>query len=74
MAHLQIGMSISDAAAPGQLLECAEETLFDLILRAQPQFTNMQINDDIGVMKSLAVVPVCMYVCIWASATAGWPV
>ena len=54
------GSPISDAAASGQLLECAEDTLYDLILRAHPQFTSMPIDGAIAVMKSLAIIPVAL--------------
>ena len=54
------GSPISDAAASRQLLECALDTLYDLILRAHPQFTSMPIDGAIAVMKFLAVIPVAL--------------
>jgi len=58
----RLGSGITDAAAAAQLLECANNQLANIILRANPTFTTVPITDAIKTFKSLAVVPVALRV------------
>ena len=56
----RVGSGIRGAAASGQLLECADEQLGDIMLRADPTFTSRTLDDALKAMKSYAVVPVAL--------------
>ena len=48
----RVGSRITLAFAPAQLLECAENQLMNIILRADPAFTTRTIADASGTFKS----------------------
>ena len=54
------GSNISDACAPGQLLECTSQELGDIVLRAHPDFTSKDITVATTLLRSLAVVPIAL--------------
>ena len=54
------GSSISDGAASGQLLECTNEQLGNIVLRATPAFTSLQLQDALKTLNTLAVIPVAL--------------
>lgn len=54
------GSSIPDNVASGQLLECTEEQLGNIVLRAKPNFTTLPLNDALTALKKLAVIPVAL--------------
>ena len=54
------GSGIDNAAASGQLLECATEGLMNIVLRASPSFVSLPVDDALDVLKSFAVVPVAL--------------
>ena len=56
----QTGYNITDADAPGQLLECTSQKLGDIVLRAHPNYTSKPIAEAITILRSLAVVPVAL--------------
>jgi len=56
----KVGSDITDAAASTQLLECAHNQLTNIILRADPTFTNRPLAEALRTFKSLAVVPVAL--------------
>lgn len=56
----RIGTAITDQAAPSQLLECADEKLGNIVLRAHPNFTTKTLVDALATLKSIAVIPVAL--------------
>ena len=54
------GSGISDNDASTQLLECANEQLGNIILRADPAFTTRPLAEALQRFKSLAVIPVAL--------------
>ena len=54
------GSSIPNAVASGQLLECTEEQLGNIVLRAKPNFTTLALNEALATLKKLAVIPVAL--------------
>ena len=52
------GSSIDDASAAAHLLQCAEATLSDSLLRAHPAIASRPVDDVMKAMRDLAVVPV----------------
>lgn len=52
------GSDIDAASATRQLFHCADETLGDIILRAESDFSSKPISDALEIMKSFAVVAV----------------
>ena len=56
----KVGSNITPASASTQLLECADDTLGDIVLRAYPDFTSKPIDQALLILKSIAVVPVAL--------------
>ena len=56
----KVGSNITPASASTQLLECADDTLEDIILRAHPDFTAKPIDEALRILKSIAVIPVAL--------------
>jgi len=54
------GSQIPDVVASGQLLECTEEQLGNIVLRAKPNFTTLTLDDALTTLKKLAVIPVAL--------------
>ena len=56
----RIGSGISDETASMQLFNCATEQLGDLVLKADPNIHNRDIETVRSVMKALAVIPIAI--------------
>ena len=56
----RLGTGITDAAAPGQFMECASEQLGNVVLRAHPTFTVQPLAEALATLKSIAVIPIAL--------------
>ena len=54
----RIGSGIEQSTAPMQFLQCATESLGDLVLKYDPEIHTKDIKTVISVMRSFAVIPV----------------
>ena len=55
-----VGSNITDVYAPAQLLECTNDSLGDIVLRACPDFTTRPILEATTLLKTFAVIPVAL--------------
>ena len=56
----KVGSHITAANEAMQLLECTDDCLGDIVLRAQPDFASLSIKNALSLLKSIAVVPVAL--------------
>ena len=56
----KVGSKIIPTSAAMQLLECADDTLGDIVLRAYPDFTTKPIEEALRILKSISVIPVAL--------------
>ena len=56
----RLGSGVTDEAASGQLLECTDGQLGDIVLRADPTFTTRPLVEALKTLKLIAVVPVAL--------------
>ena len=56
----RLGSGVTDEAASGQLLECTDGQLGDIVLRADPTFTTRPLVEALKTLKLTAVVPVAL--------------
>jgi hypothetical protein len=54
----RIGSDIDNIAAPRQLLQCARESLCDVVLKADPLIAEKNTQEVLNVMRAHAVIPV----------------
>ena len=57
---LRVGSLIPNDAASGQLLECTDEQLGNIVLRANPAFTALPLTEGLQILKTSAVIPVAL--------------
>ena len=56
----RVGSGISDQSASSQLLECTNEKLGNVVLRAHPNFTSKPLQEALATLKAIAVIPVAL--------------